>query len=80
MTSGTRHQISFCITNCSRRWTGRIRRRPLKVKGGRLTAVGRSEDIMPLAGAETRVIDLKRRRALPGADRGSQRLLGRPGM
>src|SRR5262245_61723866 len=36
------------------------------VKDGKFTAVGRSEDILPLAGAETRIIDLRGRRALPG--------------
>jgi predicted amidohydrolase YtcJ len=36
------------------------------VKNGKFTAVGRSEDILPLAGAETRIIDLGGRRALPG--------------
>jgi predicted amidohydrolase YtcJ len=36
------------------------------IKGGKFTAVGRSEDILPLAGPETRVIDLGGRRALPG--------------
>jgi predicted amidohydrolase YtcJ len=36
------------------------------VKNGKFTAVGRSEDILPLAGAETRIIDLKERRSLPG--------------
>ena len=30
------------------------------------TAVGRDEDVMPLAGPSTRVIDLKGRRVLPG--------------
>ena len=30
------------------------------------TAVGRDEDVMPLAGASTRIIDLKGRRVLPG--------------
>lgn len=36
------------------------------VKDGKFTAVGRSEDILPLAGADTRTIDLRGRRALPG--------------
>src|SRR6267154_2672795 len=36
------------------------------VKDGKFTAVGRSEDVLPLAGPETRVIDLRARRALPG--------------
>jgi predicted amidohydrolase YtcJ len=36
------------------------------IKGGTFTAVGRSEDILPLAGPQTRVIDLRGRRALPG--------------
>jgi predicted amidohydrolase YtcJ len=36
------------------------------VKNGKFTAVGRSEDILPLAGADTRIIDLRGRRALPG--------------
>ena len=36
------------------------------IKDGKFTAVGRSEDILPLAGAETRTIDLRGRRALPG--------------
>jgi predicted amidohydrolase YtcJ len=36
------------------------------VKNGRFTAVGRGEDILPLAGTETRIIDLAGRRALPG--------------
>jgi len=36
------------------------------ITDGRFTAVGRDEDVMPLAGASTRIIDLKGRRALPG--------------
>ena len=36
------------------------------IKDGKFTAVGQSEDILPLAGAETRTIDLRGRRALPG--------------
>jgi len=36
------------------------------ITDGRFTSVGRDEDVMPLAGASTLIIDLKRRRALPG--------------
>ncbi|SDR58386.1 hypothetical protein SAMN05519103_06104 [Rhizobiales bacterium GAS113] len=36
------------------------------IKDGRFTAVGREQDIVPLAGRETRIIDLKGRRVLPG--------------
>ncbi|HEV3345230.1 MAG TPA: amidohydrolase [Pirellulales bacterium] len=36
------------------------------VKDGRFTQVGREQDIVPLAGRETRIIDLKGRRVLPG--------------
>jgi predicted amidohydrolase YtcJ len=36
------------------------------VKNGKFTAVGRSEDVLRLAGTETRVIELGGRRALPG--------------
>lgn len=36
------------------------------VTDGRFSAVGRDEDIMPLAGSATRVVDLQRRAALPG--------------
>ena len=36
------------------------------IKGGRFVQVGHERDIMPLAGRETRVIDLKERRVLPG--------------
>ncbi len=36
------------------------------ITDGRSTSVGRDEDVMPLAGASTLIIDLKRRRALPG--------------
>ena len=36
------------------------------ITNGVFTAVGRDEDVMPLAGASTRIIDLKGRRALPG--------------
>ena len=36
------------------------------IKDGRFMAVGRAEDILPLAGPATRTIDLKGRRALPG--------------
>jgi predicted amidohydrolase YtcJ len=35
-------------------------------KGGTFTAVGREQEILPLAGLGTRVIDLKGRRVLPG--------------
>jgi hypothetical protein len=36
------------------------------ITDGRFTAVGRDEDVMPMAGASTRIIDLKGRRVLPG--------------
>src|SRR5437764_6317768 len=36
------------------------------IKDGRFVQVGHERDIMPLAGRETRVIDLKGRRVLPG--------------
>src|ERR1700735_2203045 len=36
------------------------------IKDGRFTAVGHDREIMPLAGAETQVVDLKCRRVLPG--------------
>ena len=36
------------------------------IKDGRFTHVGREEDIVPLAGTGTRIIDLKGRRVLPG--------------
>src|ERR1700761_4359574 len=36
------------------------------IKDGVFTAVGRREDIVPLADSSTRIIDLKGRRALPG--------------
>jgi predicted amidohydrolase YtcJ len=36
------------------------------IVNGFFTAVGRDEDVMPLAGGSTRVIDLKGRRVLPG--------------
>ena len=36
------------------------------IENGRFTAVGRDEDVMPLAGTSTTIIDLKGRRVLPG--------------
>src|SRR5258708_39988915 len=36
------------------------------IKDGRFSHVGREEDIMALAGPQTRLIDLKGRRVLPG--------------
>lgn len=36
------------------------------IKDGRFTRVGRAQDILPLAGSDTRVIDLQGRRVLPG--------------
>jgi predicted amidohydrolase YtcJ len=36
------------------------------IKGGKFLKVGRASDVMPLAGARTRVIDLQGRRVLPG--------------
>ena len=36
------------------------------IKDGRFTRVGRAEDVLPLAGSHTRVIDLQGRRVLPG--------------
>src|SRR5262249_60685846 len=36
------------------------------IKDGRFVAVGRDEDVRPLTGGETTVIDLKGRRVLPG--------------
>ena len=38
----------------------------IAIKGGRFVQVGHERDIVPLAGRETRVIDLKGRRVLPG--------------
>jgi predicted amidohydrolase YtcJ len=38
----------------------------MAIKNGVFTAVGRGEDIMPLAGPSTRIIDLRGRRVLPG--------------
>jgi predicted amidohydrolase YtcJ len=36
------------------------------IKDGRFTAVGREEDVLPLAGPATEIIDVKGRRVLPG--------------
>src|SRR5260370_21824382 len=36
------------------------------IKAGRFTAVGREQDVLPLAGNATEIIDLKGRRVLPG--------------
>jgi len=36
------------------------------IKDGRFTRVGRAEEVLPLAGGATRVIDLQGRRVLPG--------------
>ena len=36
------------------------------IKDGKFTAVGRSEDVLPLGGPSTSIIDLKGRRILPG--------------
>ncbi|WP_353234293.1 amidohydrolase [Diaphorobacter ruginosibacter] len=36
------------------------------IREGRFIAVGDDEDVMPLAGSATRIIDLKRRQVLPG--------------
>ncbi len=36
------------------------------IKAGKFAAVGRDEDVMPLGGPATRIIDLKGRRGLPG--------------
>ena len=36
------------------------------IKDGRFTRVGRAEDVLPLAGGATRVIDLQGKRVLPG--------------
>ena len=36
------------------------------IKDGRFTRVGRAEDVLPLAGSHTRVIDLHGKRVLPG--------------
>lgn len=38
----------------------------IAIAGGRILAVGRSEEIVPLAGPGTKVIDLQGRRAIPG--------------
>ena len=38
----------------------------MQLPDGVFTAVGRREDVMPLAGPSTRIIDLKGRRVLPG--------------
>jgi predicted amidohydrolase YtcJ len=36
------------------------------IKDGKFIGVGREEDVLPLAGAKTRVVDLRGRRVLPG--------------
>jgi predicted amidohydrolase YtcJ len=36
------------------------------ITNGLFAAVGRDEDVMPLAGSATRIVELKNRRALPG--------------
>src|SRR5271167_3735480 len=36
------------------------------IKHGKFIAVGRDEEVMPLAGPDTKIVDLKGRRALPG--------------
>src|ERR1700744_5107796 len=36
------------------------------IKNGVFAEVGRDEDVMPLAGSSTRIVDLKGRRVLPG--------------
>jgi predicted amidohydrolase YtcJ len=36
------------------------------IRGGRFVRVGRAEDVLPLAGSHTRVIDLQGKRVLPG--------------
>src|SRR5580704_6110085 len=36
------------------------------IKDGRFTGVGQDQEIMPLAGSDTKIIDLKGRRVLPG--------------
>lgn len=36
------------------------------IQAGRILAVGREEEVLPLAGAQTQVIDLKGRRVIPG--------------
>ncbi|MET1027773.1 MAG: amidohydrolase family protein, partial [Dongiaceae bacterium] len=36
------------------------------IKDGKFMAIGDDKDVMPLAGAQTRIVDLKGRRVLPG--------------
>jgi predicted amidohydrolase YtcJ len=48
----------------------------LAVLGGRLTVVGTTEEVKPLIGASTRVIDLKGRRVVPGFYDSHVHLLG----
>jgi predicted amidohydrolase YtcJ len=55
------HRELFTTLDCSNPTASAV-----AVKDGKFTAVGRSEDIFPLAGAETGIIHLMRRRALPG--------------
>jgi predicted amidohydrolase YtcJ len=45
---------------------GKPEAQAVAIKDGVFTAVGRDEDIMPLAGRSTRIINLKGRHALPG--------------
>ena len=59
--------ISFCTAACSRRSTAaNPTASAVAIKDGMFTAVGRDQDVMPLAGPSTEVIDLKGRRVLPG--------------
>lgn len=48
----------------------------LAVWHGRIVAIGRNEDVRPFVGARTRVVDLKRRRVLPGFHDSHVHLLG----
>src|SRR5437763_7915694 len=45
---------------------GKPEAQAVAIKDGVFTAVGRDEDVMPLGGRSTRIINLKGRRALPG--------------
>src|SRR5690606_17877557 len=67
--SGTNTVHADLLLINGRIWPGgpaRHMEEALAVVGGRVLAVGRTADLMPLAGPDTRVIDLRGRTAIPG--------------
>ena len=67
------HNGAIYTVNARKPWAEAV-----AIKGDRIVAVGSDKDVMRLRSAQTRVIDLERRFALPGFDQATMSISRRP--